>query len=284
LYLFSSKKQNEKMFRIIIVSLLISSVDIAAQLDSLVSYYNNGKIESIVRLRDNVRDGDASFYWENGHPKEEITYVNGRVEGLVRRYNENGVLREMFSIENGKREGPTSLFDSTGKYVDDIYYEEGILVVDKIVLDSGPKKEEKKEDVIDVIKPPTTQKKKKQSNDDSLPPTIEEEKNYEDDPAFYKTVEVLPEPYGGMDAILKKIGYPEEARKEKVEGVVKVLTFVDRDGEVIDAQVADGIGYGCDEAARLAILYHRFKPGLIKGQKVKVQMEIPIEFKLDRKD
>ena len=63
--------------------------------------------------------------------------------------------------------------------------------------------------------------------------------------------------------------------------MVKILTFVDRDGEVLDAQVVEGIGYGCDEAARLAILYHRFKPGLIKGQKVKVQMEIPIEFKLD---
>lgn len=272
------------MFRIIIVSILVLTIEVTAQLDSLVSYYNNGKIESIVHLRDNVRDGDASFYWENGNRKEELTYANGRVEGLVRRYNQDGVLQEMFSIENGKREGPTSLFDSTGKYIDDIYYEEGILVVDKIVLDSGPKKEEKKEDVIAVIKPPTTQKKKKQNNHDPLPPTVEEEKNYADDPAFYKTVEVLPEPYGGMEALLKKIGYPEEAKKKNIEGVVKVLTFVDRDGEVIDAQVVEGIGYGCDEAARLAILYHRFKPGLIKGQKVKVQMEIPIVFKLDNKN
>ncbi|MCU0407242.1 MAG: energy transducer TonB, partial [Ignavibacteriaceae bacterium] len=216
--------------------------------------------------------------------KEELTYVNGRVEGLVRRYNQEGVLQEMFTIENGKREGPTSLFDSTGKYIDDIYYEEGILVVDKIVLDSGPKQEEKKEDVIAVIKPQNTQKKKKQNNDDFVPPTIEEEKNYEDDPAFYKTVEVLPEPYGGMEAIYKKIGYPKEAKEEKIEGVVKILTFVDRDGEVLDAQVLEGIGFGCDEAARLAILYHRFKPGLIKGQKVKVQMEIPIEFKLEEKN
>ncbi len=272
------------MFRIIILSFLVITIEAAAQLDSVISYHNNGKIESIVRLRDNVRDGDASFYWESGNLKEELTYVNGRVDGLVRRYNQEGVLQEMFSIENGKREGPTSLFDSTGKYIDDIYYEEGILVVDKIVLDTGPTKEEKKADEIVVIKPPTTQKKKKQNNDDQLPPTIEEEKNYEDDPAFYKTVEVLPEPYGGMDAILKKIGYPEEAKDEKVEGVVKVLTFVDRDGEVLDAQVIEGIGYGCDEAARLAILYHRFKPGLIKGQKVKVQMEIPIEFKLNNED
>lgn len=258
------------------------TIEVTAQLDSLVSYHDNGKIESIVRLRDNVRDGDARFYWENGNPKEELTYVNGRVEGLVKRYNQDGVLREMFSIENGKREGPTSLFDSTGKYIDDIYYEEGILVVDKIVLDSGPKKEEKKSEDIVAVKPPTTQKKK--NNDDPLPPTIEEEKNYGNDSTFYKTVEVMPEPYGGMNAIYKKIGYPKEAKEEKIEGVVKVLTFVDRDGEVLDAQVVEGIGYGCDEAARLAILYHRFKPGLIKGQKVKVQMEIPIEFKLEGKN
>ncbi len=270
------------MFRIIIISILLLTVEVTAQLDSLVSYHNNGKIESIVHLPDQVSDGDARFFWENGSIKEEITYVNGRVEGLVRRYNQDGIIREMFSIENGKREGPTSLFDSTGKYVNDIYYEEGILVVDKIVLDSGPKKEESKGNEIVAIKPPTTQKKKKQNNDDFVPPTIEEEKNYENDSIFYKTVEVMPEPYGGMKAIYKKIGYPKEARDEKVEGIVKVLTFVDRDGEVLDAQVVEGIGFGCDEAARLAILYHRFKPGLIKGQKVKVQMEIPIEFKLDK--
>ena len=92
----------------------------------------------------------------------------------------------------------------------------------------------------------------------------------------------MPEPIGGMNAIYKKIGYPEEAKDNKIEGVVKILTSIDRDGEVLDAQVLEGIGYGCDEAARLAIFYHRFKPGLIKGQRVKVQMEIPIEFKLDK--
>jgi TonB family protein len=270
------------MFRIIIILILMLTIEVAAQLDSLVSYYNNGKIESIVHLRDQVRDGDAKHYWENGNLKEELTYSNGRVEGLVRKYNQDGVLREMFSIENGKREGPTSLFDSTGKYINDIYYEEGILVVDKIVLDTGVKKKKQKTDEVVMTEPVKTEKKQKQNNDDPLPPTIEEEKNYENDSTFYKSVEVMPEPYGGMKAIYKKIGYPKEAKEEKVEGIVKVLTFVDRDGEVLDAQVVEGIGFGCDEAARLAILYHRFKPGLIKGQKVKVQMEIPIEFKLDK--
>lgn len=272
------------MYRLIIISVLIIIVDTFAQLDSLISYHNNGKIEAIIHFRDKVRDGEATFFWENGNVKQELSYANGRVEGLVRSYDENGILREMFVIQNGRREGPTSLFDSTGSYIEDIYYEEGILVVDKIVLDSGPKRDETKSEEIVALKPPTTQKKKKQNNDNFVPPTLEEEKNYEDDPAFYKTVEVMPEPYGGMEALLKKIGYPEEARKKRIKGVVKVLTFIDRDGEVIDAQVVEGIGYGCDEAARLAILYHRFKPGLIRGQKVKVQMEIPIEFKLEEKD
>jgi TonB family protein len=272
------------MYRILLITFLLITISVSAQLDSLTSYHNNGKIESIVHLKDKVRDGDARFFWENGNIKEELSYVNGRVEGLVRRYNENGVLQEMFSIENGKREGPTSLFDSTGKYIDDIYYEEGILVVDKIVLDTGIKQEEKKPEEVAELKTQKKQNKKKQSSDDFVPPTVEEEKNYEDDPAFYKTVEVMPEPYGGMEALYKKIGYPEDAKDNDIEGVVKILTFIDRDGEVIDAQVVEGIGYGCDEAARLAILYHRFKPGLIKGQKVKVQMEIPIEFKLSEND
>ena len=211
--------------------------------------------------------------------------MNGRVEGLVRRYDINGSLREMFTVENGKREGPTSLFDSRGTYVDDIYYEGGILVVDQIVLDEGPKKETFS-NLIAENKPPEEKINKKENvdPDNPLPPDIEEEHNYEDDPAFYKTVEVMPKPIGGMRAIYKKIGYPEEAKENEIEGTVKILAMIDRDGEVLDAQVTEGIGYGCDEAARLAVFYHRFKPGLIRGEKVKVQMEIPIEFKLEEEN
>lgn len=271
------------MFRVIIIIFFVAAIKIAAQTDSVISYYNNGSINSIVHLRDDFRDGDAKFFWENGNIKEELTYVNGRVEGLVRRYNRDGVIQEMFSIEDGKREGPTSLFDSTGKYIDDIYYEEGVLVVDKIVLDTGPKEEEKPENVVATV-PSTNKKQQKQTSNDQLPPVIEEEKNYEDDPAFYKTVEVMPEPYGGTEALYKKIGYPYEAKEEEIEGTVTALVFIDRDGEVLDVQILKGIGYGCDEAVRTALLYHRFKPGLIRGQKVKVQMEMSFEFKLDKEN
>jgi len=120
-----------------ILLLILFSVPVIAQLDSTISYFENGKISSIIRFNSGVRDGEASFFWENGNKKEEFTYINGRIEGLVKRFFENGNLREMFVIQSRKREGPTSLFDSLGNYVEDIFYEEGILVVDKLVLDDG---------------------------------------------------------------------------------------------------------------------------------------------------
>jgi len=116
------------------------------------------------------------------------------------------------------------------------------------------------------------------------PPTIEEERNLEEDPAFYLSVEVMPEPIGGMKAVYKKISYPKQANENGIEGTVVIRTFIDRDGEVLEAEVVEGIGYGCDESARIAIFYHRFKPGLQRGQRIKVQMDIPVEFKLKKKE
>ncbi len=85
-----------------------------------------------------------------------------------------------------------------------------------------------------------------------------------------------------MKAIYKKLSYPKEAKENEIEGTVVIRAFIDRDGEVLNAEVVEGIGYGCDESARLAIFYHRFKPGLQRGQRIKVQMDIPIEFKLEK--
>jgi TonB family protein len=250
-----------------------------SQVDSLVTYFDNGNIESVVHYKNGVRDGDAKFFWENGNIKQELSYFNGRVNGLVRNYNEKGLIVEMYNIVNGKREGPTSYFDSTGVYVKDIFYSEGRLDVEE-----EPLRYSDVNDKLTENKTITTKKKKKKkiNPDQPLPPTIEEERNLEEDPAFYLSVEVMPEPIGGMKAIYKKISYPKQAKENGIEGTVVIRVFIDRDGEVLDAEVIKGLGYGLDESARLAIFYHRFKPGLQRGQRVKVQMDIPVEFKLEK--
>lgn len=269
----------------IYISLLIT-LTVYSQTDSLINYYNNGNIESIVHYKKGVRDGGAKFFWENGNIKQELTYFNGRVDGMVRNYNERGILQETFSIENNKREGPTSFFDSTGTYLEDKSYTDGKLDVEKEPLTySKPEKNNLVENKPKQTKQETEKKlKQKVSSGQSLPPMIEEERNLEEDPAFYLSVEVMPEPIGGLKAIYKKVAYPKRAKENHIEGTVTIRAFIDRDGEVLDAQVVKGIGYGCDESARLAVFYHRFSPGLQKGQRVKVQMDIPIEFKLGKEE
>jgi periplasmic protein TonB len=112
------------------------------------------------------------------------------------------------------------------------------------------------------------------------PPPPAEEKVIEEEPTYFVAVEEMPEPIGGIKAIQEKIVYPEIAKRAGVEGKVYVLAFVDETGAVTKAQVIKGIGAGCDEAALAAVQKTKFKPGKQRGKPVKVQVSIPIVFKL----
>ena len=102
----------------------------------------------------------------------------------------------------------------------------------------------------------------------------------EEAPTYFVAVEEMPEPIGGIKAIQERISYPEIAKRAGVEGKVYILAFVNENGDVTKAQILKGIGAGCDEAARDAVLQTKFKPGKQRGVPVKVQVSIPIVFKL----
>jgi len=102
----------------------------------------------------------------------------------------------------------------------------------------------------------------------------------EEEPTYFVAVEEMPAPIGGIKAIQEKIIYPEIAKRAGVEGKVYVLAFVNEQGEVTKAQIIKGIGAGCDEAALDAVLKTKFTPGKQRGKPVKVQVSIPIIFKL----
>jgi|SRR5690554_3564333 len=112
------------------------------------------------------------------------------------------------------------------------------------------------------------------------PPPPVEEKKIEEEPTYFVAVEEMPEPIGGIQAIQSKIKYPEIAKRAGVEGKVYVLAFVDETGTVTDAKIIKGLGAGCDEEALNAVKQTKFKPGKQRGKPVKVQVSIPIVFKL----
>jgi protein TonB len=112
------------------------------------------------------------------------------------------------------------------------------------------------------------------------PPPKEDKKVVEEEPVYFVAVEEMPEPIGGIGEIQKKIVYPEIAKRAGVEGKVYVLAFVDESGIVTDAKIIKGIGAGCDEAALEAVKKTKFKPGKQRGKAVRVQVSIPVVFKL----
>lgn len=267
---------------LILINIILLSFSAFTQDGLVKEYYENSKLKSEITFNNGVREGEAKFYWENGNLKEIRNYVNGRVEGVVTLYWENGKMKKLYNLELGKREGPTSLFDSSGTYIADLFFEGGKLEGQDYLLVGEVKIDSSRLISQNTQQTQKRQQKKNNNSDFSLPPTLEEE-TFEDDPAYYLSVEVMPEPIGGMDAIYKKLVYPKEARDEGIEGTIIIRALIEKDGEVSSAEVIEGLGYGVDEIARLAVYYSRFKPGLQRGEKVKVQLDLPIEFKLNNK-
>jgi TonB family protein len=97
---------------------------------------------------------------------------------------------------------------------------------------------------------------------------------------FFVAVEEMPEPIGGLKSIQEKIIYPEIAKRAGIEGKVYVLAFIDEKGNVANAKIIKGIGGGCEETALDAVKQTKFTPGKQRGKPVKVQVSIPIVFKL----
>jgi protein TonB len=75
--------------------------------------------------------------------------------------------------------------------------------------------------------------------------------------------------------------YPEEAKKNDVEGTVVLRITVDENGTVIDAKVVKGLGFGLDEASVAAIRRFKFKPATKGGEAVGTTLTYNFSWYLD---
>jgi TonB family protein len=74
--------------------------------------------------------------------------------------------------------------------------------------------------------------------------------------------------------------YTAEAKKKKIEGTVTLAIVVDKKGDVVDAKVLKGLGYGLDENAIIAVKEWKYKPAEKDGEPVAVKMEVTLDFYL----
>ena len=77
--------------------------------------------------------------------------------------------------------------------------------------------------------------------------------------------------------------YPEQAVKNGIQGRVMVSFIIDQSGAVRDVKVTRSADPLLDdEAVRVISASPKWRPGRVKGQKVNVELTLPVEFKLTK--
>ena len=78
--------------------------------------------------------------------------------------------------------------------------------------------------------------------------------------------------------------YPKSAMEEGVQGRVTVDFVIDEKGKVGDVKVVRGADPRLDaEAVRVISASPDWKPGVLRGKKVKTALSVAVEFRLEKK-
>ncbi|SKB46200.1 BlaR1 peptidase M56 [Sphingobacterium nematocida] len=102
---------------------------------------------------------------------------------------------------------------------------------------------------------------------------------------LFESVEIQPEPSGGMVAFRRWIGenyqYPKSALDAAVKGTVVVSFIVEKDGTLSNLKITKDIGHGTGEAAvNLLSNSTKWSPGVQNGRAVRVAYALPIRLDL----
>ena len=115
-------------------------------------------------------------------------------------------------------------------------------------------------------------------------PVEVEEEEVEEEQIFQIVEEPASFP-GGMGECMKWLGknikYPTISQENGVQGRVIIQFVVNKDGSIVDAQVARGVDPYLDkEALRVVGQMPKWSPGKQRGKAVRCQFTLPVQFRL----
>lgn len=101
----------------------------------------------------------------------------------------------------------------------------------------------------------------------------------------FTVVENPPQFPGGFEALanymIQNVKYPPEARQAGVQGTVFVSFIIEKDGKVTNVKVIRSVSEALDnEAVRVVSAMPAWEPGTQRGEKVRVQFNLPVRFTL----
>ncbi len=98
-------------------------------------------------------------------------------------------------------------------------------------------------------------------------------------------IDKMPEFPGGdqgrLQFLINNIKYPKEAREKGDQGTVYCTFVVEKDGSLTDFIILRGVSESLDkEVLRVLSLSPKWNPGVLAGENVRVQFNMPVKFTL----
>ena len=206
-------------------------------------------------------NGDYNFYYAGGKKNATLQLDKNVANGVWEMWDRDGKTTHRIEFKNGEM---IALFDpARGKMI--------------------PMAEWKKAETDRVSNQQDQEVTTKTNDVAAIDPGIDDAKTTTPMPAILEYVEQMPEPGFNFEKwLLEHLKYPEQAKKNKVEGRVIVRFVVRKDGTLSDVKALRLIGGGCDEeAVRLIKSSPKWKPGKQNGKTVDVWYTKPIDFRLN---
>jgi len=221
-----------------------------------------------------IADGKSTFWWENGNKQGEgmVTqnkeigewnfyhrltgkirsignYKNGEQTGLWKEYDSQGRLEETLHYLKGKREGAFMQYDSLQNIINEgIYKADTIFQQTKIVEDSI-----EEFPYLSMCQNISDYDERKACSDKEL-----------------------------LQHIYKSIKYPSRARKFGIEGTTITQFVIEKDGTINGIDVIIGLNEDLkQECIRVLSNLPKWEAGKQNGEKVRVQFNMPIKFRLE---
>jgi TonB family protein len=286
--------------------------------DSVYSYHPNGKIAirktaisgitltetyqefneaGLLMLNGNYlstkKQGVWTSYYPNGKKKSETPYARGAVTGIYRKWHANGKLLIEMDCRNGATVSQPKIWNDAGKQLKPTDKEYIALLESSMPGD-----------VYDDPSRYNAPRRRPDNNPPVFEEIIGEERINTDGDAMMVMeepmpakeqgdqvlmfAEEMPEFPGGTDSLRnylnRMIRYPELAKEAGVQGTVYINFTVEKDGSLTNVNVIKGIKEGMglnEEAVRVVKGMPNWKPGKMNGRPVRVNMNIPVRFRLD---
>lgn len=208
-------------------------------------YFIGGQIQMIGFYKSEkreIRHGDFEYFYTNGNRKSKGKFIEEELNGTWKYYFENGEVEAEVNYLHDEYEGSLIVYWSNGNVRRRDIYRNGELLEGKVWDSSG-------------------------NREKYIP--------YSRMPMFMGGEEKL------YKFLRKNLKYPKEARKSSTEGMVIVSFYVEVNGEVTGVFISESVSKELDaEALRVVGKMPNWVPGIQYGEFVKVQFNLPVNFKM----